>query len=88
MNSKQKAVDNVKCYLDKGFYRKSSTFSPMFQFDADEMNSKETFINKNVFTYNNKKIWTRNVVLKTERKINLILVKLGWVKCDVFAHKI
>ena len=55
MNSKQKAVDNVKRYLDKRFYRKSSTFSPMFQFDADEMNSKETFINKNVFTYNNKK---------------------------------
>ena len=56
MNPKQKAVDNVKCYLDKRFYRKSSPFSPMFQFDADEKHIKETVINKNVFTYNNKKI--------------------------------
>lgn len=47
--------NKLKKIFDKRFYRKSSPFSPMFQFDEDGLHSKETVINKNVFIYNNKK---------------------------------
>lgn len=54
-SNRQEGCVSVQDFYDKRFYRKSSPFSPMFQFDADEMNSKEKAINKNIFTYSNKK---------------------------------
>lgn len=54
-SNRQEGCISVQDFYDKRFYRKSSPFSPMFQFDADKTHSKETVINKNVFTYNNKK---------------------------------
>lgn len=54
-SNRQEGCISVQDFYDKRFYRKSSPFSPMFQFDEDGLHSKETVINKNVFTYNNKK---------------------------------